>query len=646
MRYLAPAYLCVVCTCWPSAAAQVAECEDLSGYYVVTDQIHAPSCAPDMREEKQFWLRQQGCEVTVDGVDTLGLVEGNRILWQARRFNAHGGEVQTEPGFYQVEGDLVEGRSEWHWAKGQTRCGGVTLTEGHRYQQPPESTFVPVSAELDLSELPVADPGSHLAAGWQQGRVFAQIYVRGYRDSDGDGIGDLQGVIDSLDYLSDLGIGALWLMPISASADHDHGYAVSDYRAIEADYGDLASFDRLLEAAHQRGMAVILDYVINHSSSQHPLFIDARHPQSPRRDWYIWSQSQPSGWRIWGQDPWHHTTEGYYYGLFWSGQPDFNLRNPEVQAFHLNNLKFWLNRGVDGFRFDATGHLFENGPHGWDNQPENHRLLAHIRALLDQYQHRYLVCESPSDPAPYVASCGAAFAFGLQQPLIAAVKQGQYQPAIDDYLATHPVAKMGTLLSNHDGFAGERPYVQLQGDVRGLKLLAASYLTLPGSPYVYYGEELGMGQNQLPLQDHRLRAPMSWQADGKGFSAAIPFRAVADNAAQFNVEVERADSDSLLQHYRSLIHLRNAHSALATGEYRLLRGEQGVYSYLREDSNERVWVALNYADQPQTTHIPVIDGVSGWQRLYSSAGVSAEMMTTDSLRLPPRSYAIWQARMR
>ena len=313
----------------------------------------------------------------------------------------------------------------------------------------------PAITDIGPVEITARDHG--LPKDWQRKGVFVEILVRAYQDSDGDGIGDLNGVTSHLDYLKELGVRGIWLMPIFRSDDHDHGYAVVNYREIEPDYGTLADFDRLLAEAHKRGIGVIVDYVINHSSAAHPAFEDAYdHRDSRFADWYVFTDTEQKGWNTFSGDPWREAKSRWYYAVFDAGMPDFNLRNPEVVEFHLNNLKFWLNRGVDGFRFDAVGVLFENRAVAWENQPENHLLMKRVQDLLAQYPNRYMVCEAPSDPAAFAAasSCGSAFAFGLQKHLIASIKLGRVRPDLLYTMRTLPVDRMGTLLANHDHFAG------------------------------------------------------------------------------------------------------------------------------------------------------------------------------------------------
>jgi glycosidase len=264
-------------------------------------------------------------------------------------------------------------------------CGGGG---GGGSTPPPAPAPAPALPTVDVSSVAALDPGSALPAGWQHG-AFMEIFVRSYQDSNGDGKGDLQGLISRLDYLRDLGVHGIWLMPIAPSEDHDHGYAVTNYRDVEPDYGTLADFDTLVAQAHARGIGVIVDYVMNHSAATNPLFVNsAASTDNPYRDWYVWQPADPGGWSIYGGDPWHPATTGWYYGEFWSQMPDFNLANTAVAAYHHDNQRFWLNRGADGFRFDAVGNFVEHGPSQWLDQPEDYTLMHDVRTLLDGYAQR------------------------------------------------------------------------------------------------------------------------------------------------------------------------------------------------------------------------------------------------------------------
>ena len=466
-------------------------------------------------------------------------------------------------------------------------------------------------AITDIGAVEIAARDNGLAKDWQRKGVFVEILVRAYQDSDGDGIGDLNGVTARLDYLKDLGVRGIWLMPIFRSEDRDHGYSVINYREIEPDYGTLADFDRLLAEAHKRGIGVIVDYVINHSSSAHPAFEDAYDRRnSPFADWYVFADTEQKGWNTFSGDPWREAKSRWYYAVFDANMPDFNLRNPQVVDFHLNNLKFWLNRGVDGFRFDAVGVLIENRAIAWENQPENHVLMKRIQGVLAEYPNRYMVCEAPSDPAAFAAadSCGSAFAFGLQKHLIASIKIGRVRPDLLHTLRTLPVERMGTLLANHDYFAGARLYKQFSGDEKSYRLAAATLLTLPGIPFIYYGEEIGLSHAEpVSNSDQSIRGPMSWTAGANaGFSSAQrPFRPNVDNAKSHNVDVETANPDSLLNWYRGLIALRNAEPALAIGTFTpISQKDDPVFAFTRSHEGSSMLVLVNFAYRDAAITLP------------------------------------------
>lgn len=455
-------------------------------------------------------------------------------------------------------------------------------------------------AVTDLGAVSAGSIASALPPGWDNG-AFMEIYVRGYKDSDGDGKGDLQGLISKLDYLQDLGIKGIWLMPVTDSADKDHGYAVKNYRGIETDYGTSADFEQLLAQAHARGIGVIIDYVINHSSSEHPLFKNAASSTTnPQRAYYVWQASKPAGWSIYGSDPWYASaaSNGYYFAGFWSGMPDFNLTNTAAVAFHHDNLRFWLNKGVDGMRFDAVGNLVENGSGAWESQPQNHTVMRDVQQVIKGYNQRYLVCEAPAASQAFAAqgSCGSAFAFDLKDHLIRAAKgDASSIQAVSQYFMTAP-ASMATLLANHDGFAGDRVWNQLGGDVARYKLAAASYLLLPGTPFIYYGEEVGMANGQGLTGDWALRTPMSWTADKAGFSSGAAFRNLSANVASQNAAAQVGATDSLHGFYKQMLGLRNSLPSIARGSYLSPFVAGNVMGYQRRLGNETSLVLINYGN--------------------------------------------------
>ncbi|MEJ6007922.1 alpha-amylase family glycosyl hydrolase [Paucibacter sp. AS339] len=448
---------------------------------------------------------------------------------------------------------------------------------------------------------------------WLHG-AFMEIFVRGYQDSDGDGIGDLRGLIQRLDYLKDLGITGIWLMPITASADRDHGYATTDFRTIEPQYGSLADFDELIRQAHRRGIGIIIDYILNHSASQHPLFQSAlQGKSSPYRDWFVWQDPAPSGWDIWGKNPWYPGAENnssHYFATFGPHMPDFNLRKPDVVDYHRSSLRYWLNRGLDGFRLDAVPHMIENDAVNWNDQPESRRLTKDFQDLIKSYPQRYTVCEATAEPKAYAAPevCGSAFAFGLEQQILKAAKgEAAAIQQVADYFVTAPPS-MATMLANHDIFAGERIWDQLAGDETRYKLAAATYLLLPGTPFIYYGEEIGMaGVKGLP-GDEPLRAPMSWTPELSGFTPkAEAYRPISPNAASHNAQAQQRDSGSILNFYKAMLKLRNSLPAIATGAYLHPQVQGQTLSFQRRlNAKAHNVVLINYGETEQLMTIPAL----------------------------------------
>lgn len=502
--------------------------------------------------------------------------------------------------------------------------------------------------DVDLSPVAVADPGSPLPADWRSG-VMMEIFVRGYQDSDGDGVGDLRGLIDRLEYLQALGVTGLWLMPIMPSQDGDHGYAVTDYRAVEPAYGDLEDLDALVAEAHARGIGVILDYVMNHSAARHPAFGAAANDlSSPFRSWYVWSDDKPGGWSIYGNDPWHRgvgRASGFYFGGFWDQMPDWNLENGEVVRWHQDNLRFWLNRGVDGFRFDAVGNLVENGADAWENQPENYALLRQVREGIGQYAQRFFVCEGPSDPSGYAAACGAAFAFGRQGDFIGAAR-GELSrvSAVARALRTED-PQLVSIVSNHDSFAGQRLFDQVGGDLAQYRLAAASYLLQAGPAFIYYGEEIGLAGAAATGGDPKLRTPMSWTADPRraGFTSGLPFRELSANSTAFNVAAQEGDPTSLLTFYRTLLDLRRRSPALARGATEGVAQGGTVLSFRRRLGQERAVVVFNYGPLAAETTLRDLPPNASLTRAFPLGAADADATATGelTLQLPPQSVQIF-----
>ena len=503
------------------------------------------------------------------------------------------------------------------------------------------------SVQQAVAPVPVGNTASTLPEAWHKG-AFAEIFVRGYRDSNGDGIGDLRGLIQSLDYLEALGVRGIWLMPVNPSQDRDHGYAVSDYRDIEPAYGTLADFDELLRQAHARGIGVIIDYLINHSAADNPIFLEsARSPDSPLRKWYVWENPGPAGWIIFGRNPWEATAHGSYLAQFNKNMPDFNLREPAAIAFHKDNLRFWLNRGVDGFRFDAVPHLVEHGPDAWYDQPEDYGLMNQFRAVVDGYANRYVVCEATGNMHKYAAAdvCGSAFALWRAGDIVGAARgEGKSIRRVADYFLGAP-QQMATMISNHDAFAGDRLWDQLKGDVTRQRLAAAGYLLQPGTPFIFYGEEIGMAAAAELKHDPKLRIPMSWTADAKtaGFSTVTPFRPVSANASTQNVAAEQARSDGILAWYRALLSLRNAYPSLSRGSYDAPSVQGKAIAFRRHFNGETTLVLINYGDKAARFKLRDL-GAKRWKPVFPRAEGSAWSADTQGrhrLVLPAQSVQVW-----
>ncbi|MCV2361609.1 alpha-amylase [Paucibacter sp. TC2R-5] len=502
----------------------------------------------------------------------------------------------------------------------------------------------PIAAPIDLSPVPhkMARAVKPLPKGWSDGAVFMEIFVRGYQDSDGDGIGDLRGLIQRLDYLQTLGIQGIWLMPISPSADKDHGYATTDYRGVEPQYGSLADFDELMLQAHKRGIAVIIDYVLNHSAAAHPLFQQALlGPENPYRDWFVWQQTAPTGWDIWGKNPWYTTEPGsaHYFGTFGPHMPDFNLRNPAVVDYHRSSLRFWLNRGLDGFRLDAVPHMIENDAINWNDQPESRRLTKDFQALIKSYPDRYTVCEATANPKVYAAAevCGSAFAFGLESQVIKAARgESEAIKFVADYFLSAPPS-MATMLANHDIFAGARVWDQLSGDEARYKLAAATYLLQPGTPFIYYGEEIGMaGVAGLP-GDEPLRAPMSWSAGGNnsGFSSSDKtFRPLAPNIGSHNAQAQQADPASILNFYKAMLKLRKQYPALARGSYEAPNAQGQVLSFQRKLGKQTNLVVINYGAEASKVGLDKLPAHAKLIAAYPAQAAAAQSDAQGRLTLP------------
>jgi alpha-amylase len=443
---------------------------------------------------------------------------------------------------------------------------------------------------------------------WWQDVVFYQIFPRSFKDSTGDGIGDFQGIIQMLDYLNDgdpstqddLGIAGIWLTPINPSPTY-HGYDVTDYYAVNPDFGTMEDFKALLAEAEKRGIKIIIDLVINHTSNQHPWFIAAQDPDSEYHDWYTWSVSQPQVPGPWGQNAWHFSRQNrlFYYGIFWEGMPDLNFDNPLVSDEMMEISRFWLEEvGVHGFRVDAARYLFMDSFSQQDT-PETFEWYEKWRDFYKAINpYAFTVGEVWTDLpviARYKDGMDSLFMFDLAED----IKNRVFSPnperitrSYQDTLYFFPEGHFSTFLSNHDQ---QRVMTFLNNDLDKMKMAAFIYLTGPGVPFIYYGEEIGMTGDK---PDERLRTPMQWSGEpNAGFTTVFPWQPANRNYQEVNVQDQESDPDSLLNHYRTLVHLRNRHPALRTGAYLPLTSNcQGMYPVLRVEDDQALILLATVGD--------------------------------------------------
>ncbi len=418
-------------------------------------------------------------------------------------------------------------------------------------------------------------------------------------------------------------------MPINPSPSY-HGYDVTDYYTVNPAYGTMDDFKRLLAEAHKRGIKVILDLVLNHTSSQHPWFEQANSdPQSEKRDWYIWSPTNPGYLGPFGV-AWHPGKTGFYYGMFSSSMPDLNYNNPAVTNEMENVVKFWLDDvGVDGFRIDAAKHLIEEGQKQENTQSTHVWFKGFYKAYKADNPNAYTVGEVAASTARLVATytgdqMDQVFNFELASAMVSSARgeaASSVTSAIKFVQQDMPSWEFATFLTNHDQ---NRVMSTLGGNVNRAKVAASLLLTLPGTPFLYYGEETGM-QGQKPDED--IRRPMQWSGEAHGgFTTGTPWREVGDNYAQANVSAEEKDPDSLLSHYRSLIALRSAHPALQSGGLTLLAtGNPGVYGILRTGESETILVLVNLTKAAVSDYALSLDTTALAEGAYQLESLLGEM---------------------
>ena len=526
---------------------------------------------------------------------------------------------------------------------------------------------------------------------WQSGVVY-QIYPRSFKDSNNDGVGDLKGIIEKLDYLNDgtrksLGIDAIWLSPFQRSPMADFGYDVSDYCDVDPLFGSLEDFDRLVEEAHHRGMKVIIDYVPNHTSDQHPWFLESRSSRdNPKRDWYIWRDAKPDGsppnnWgSFFGGPAWtfDEKTGQYYMHQFVPEQPELNWRNPEVKKAMLDVLRFWMKRGVDGFRMDVVGLLIKDkdlrdnppNPLAPENLPENdlfgrqlhtysedqeeiHEIIREIRQTLDEYSDRVGIGELWFQMDRWIRYYGEN-GDGLHLPFNFRLMWQEWnaqamRQCVDELEAALPnFAWPNYVLGNHD----QSRFATRFGGQEQARLAGLMLLTLRGTPTVYYGDELGIENGEIPphkIQDpqginlgaHRTRdvarTPMQWDAsEYAGFSTVEPWLPVSADYQSRNVAVMSEQPQSIYNFYRELFWMRHNSPALHGGTYRPLDVEGNVYVYERENGDDHKLVALNFSGDPCT-----IAPMEGMGRVVLSTHMDREgEISLSCIKLRPNEGVI------
>jgi alpha-glucosidase len=517
---------------------------------------------------------------------------------------------------------------------------------------------------------------------WRDGVIY-QIYPRSFADSNGDGLGDLPGIIARLDYLADLGIDAIWLSPFYPTPDKDFGYDISNYVDVDPRFGSLADFDRLVKEAHRRGIRLVLDMVLNHTSDQHAWFLESRSSRdNPKRDWYIW-RAAPNNWQAsfggqaWEYDP---ATNEYYLHMFTKEQPDVNWRNPQVRTAMLDVFRFWMERGADGFRLDVFNAYFKHadlpdnppklGLRGFDrqrhihdmDQPEMAPFLHEMRTLLDSYPERYAVGETYiATPQKTVSFCGpdklhAAFSFDFTSMNLSypwnprwIMEQVRKREATFNAAGVWPT----TVMSNHDLPRAASRYAKGEDDSQPF-LAMTLLLTLRGTPFMYYGEEIGMrdislrrgeildppGKKYWPIYKGRdgCRSPMQWDDSlYAGFShpqpssqaSGKPWLPVHPDFTRRNVAVQQANPDSLFNFTKRLLALRKKTPALVRGNFVPLETPGGMLAYLRQTEEQTILVALNFSGRGVRFALP--DG--GWKMLLTTAKSSAGVLAPFEVQL-------------
>lgn len=533
------------------------------------------------------------------------------------------------------------------------------------------------------------------ADAWWKHAVIYEVYPRSFQDSDGDGKGDIKGIESRLEYLKTLGIDAIWITPMYPSPQVDFGYDISDYEAIDPQYGTMGDFDSLLKTANKHGIKVIMDIVLNHTSDQHPWFLESKSSKTnPKRDWYIWRDGKdgsaggyPNNWQSWfGHSAWtlDKTTGQYYYHYFYTQQPDLNWRNPEVRKAMYGVMKFWLDKGIAGFRMDAVSRLFEdpnlhddpylpgynafgdrNIQHKYtDDLPETHEVFRELRKLVDSYpSHPVLIAEADEPTITDLSKMYGAHDDEVQLPMDFQIADAnelsapKFRKLFSEVEANPAGGWPEYFFSNHDQVRQWERYGDGKHNLEIAKLMAMLELTPRGTPQMYYGEEIGMrtteparkedvrdpiGITGWPKEKGRdgERTPMQWtpEVPNAGFTVptATPWLPIPENARTINVETESADPGSLLNFYKGLLKLRHTEAALMFGDYTTLNPDDAsVLSFERKvpkgGRGRNIVVALNMSGTAHTVHFDGLGAKGGTvlESSFSAAGSKVELGGVD-----------------
>lgn len=522
---------------------------------------------------------------------------------------------------------------------------------------------------------------------WYKDAVFYQISVRAFKDSNGDGNGDLRGLTEKLDYLQTLGVDCIWIMPIYPSPLKDDGYDIADYYSVDKAFGSLDDLKELIHAAHARNIRIVMDLVLNHTSDEHPWFQASRSDRnSPCRDYYVWSDTdqkykdariifvdtEPSNWT------WDEKTKQYYWHRFYASQPDLNFDNPKVQEEMFNVARFWLDLGIDGFRADAVPYLIEREGTNCENLPETHVYLKKLRSFMhENYPDRILLCEAnqyPEDVRPYFGD-GDEFHMGFHFPIMPriymALKKGSYEDMAEIMRRTPAIpenCQWCTFLRNHDELTLEmvtpeerqwmweqyapEPRMKLNfgirrrlaplldNDRRKIELANSLLFTMPGSPIIYYGDEIGMGDN-LDLPDRNgVRTPMQWDdSPNAGFSVGKPFSEFVKGELGYehiNVASQINDPGSLFHSIKRMIAIRRRHAAFGSSSMEWVEtGNSAVAVYIRQYNNDTMLILNNLSSSIENIKLPV-----EYQKTYLDLFAGHAHTITEKLTLQPYSY-LW-----